>query len=262
MLVFFSCCSVKLSSIVRYINTHKKLPKRVDSSSQFSMYKTNKTVDITYDYFEHYNNVPGILLHPKIYVDYDHKDQFRDYSTLQYTKIIPVVKRYFSPSKRVIANQQYLQNKYDIEVGQYIGLYVRDTDKYKETKLCSYQDYEKQIRKILTVDKNLKILLVTDSRQCLDYFNSKFKSLTIIVENKSSYSTAGIHNENSSLANYNDMFNLFSTFLIIAKCKYIICGSSNCSIWIIFYRGSCHNVCQYLNGIWLGRRIENAKTPV
>ena len=36
--------------------------------------------------------------------------------------------------------------------------------------------------------------------------------------------------------------------IIMSKCKYIICGSGNCSIWIMFYRRNSNNVIQYLNG--------------
>lgn len=32
---FFSCCSVKLTKIVEFINLNKKLPDSVDSSAQF-----------------------------------------------------------------------------------------------------------------------------------------------------------------------------------------------------------------------------------
>jgi hypothetical protein len=50
--------------------------------------------------------------------------------------------------------------------------------------------------------------------------------------------------------NYYDMFNLFSIFLIISKCKYIICGSGNVSQWIMFYRGNNKNVHQFLEDKW------------
>ncbi len=36
---FFSCCSVKLTKIVEFINSNKRLPDNVDSSEQFSLYK-------------------------------------------------------------------------------------------------------------------------------------------------------------------------------------------------------------------------------
>jgi hypothetical protein len=39
--------------------------------------------------------------------------------------------------------------------------------------------------------------------------------------------------------------------IIMSKCKYIICGSGNCSIWIMFYRGNANNVYQNFNGRWI-----------
>ena len=38
--------------------------------------------------------------------------------------------------------------------------------------------------------------------------------------------------------------------IIMSRCKYIICGSGNCDIWIMFYRGNNKNVIQNLNGTW------------
>lgn len=39
--------------------------------------------------------------------------------------------------------------------------------------------------------------------------------------------------------------------IIMSKCKYIICGTGNCSIWIMLYRGNSMNVCQNSNGMWI-----------
>ena len=39
--------------------------------------------------------------------------------------------------------------------------------------------------------------------------------------------------------------------IIMSKCKYIICGSGNCSIWIMLYRGNSNNICQNINGKWI-----------
>ena len=38
--------------------------------------------------------------------------------------------------------------------------------------------------------------------------------------------------------------------LIMSKCKYIICGSGNCDVWVMLYRGNNKNVIQNLNGVW------------
>jgi len=64
---FFSCCSIKLTEIVNFINSNKRLPDNVDSSEQFIWYKKEEwcNKDITFDYFEHYENVPDVnIIHP------------------------------------------------------------------------------------------------------------------------------------------------------------------------------------------------------
>ena len=51
-----------------------------------------------------------------------------------------------------------------------------------------------------------------------------------------------------------DNFNFSKKYLaitfIMSKCKYIICGSGNCSIWIMLFRGNSLNLFQNLNGEW------------
>ena len=54
---FFSCCSIKLNDIVTFINSNLKTPNTVDSFNLFMLYKKNFNEDITYDFFEHYNNI-------------------------------------------------------------------------------------------------------------------------------------------------------------------------------------------------------------
>jgi len=105
--------------------------------------------------------------------------------------------------------------------------------------------------KIININKNIKILIQTDSANFIDYINGKkLKNIIIINENRTSYRDKGIHNEQSKDINYYDMQNFLSTILIISKCKYIICSSGNCSIWAMLYRGNGKNVIQYLRGFW------------
>ena len=96
---FFSCCSVKLTYIVEYINSNKKIADSVDSSKQFELYKNDKNKDITFDYFEHYDNIKDdIIIHN---INYHNSYQFSDYSNLDYEYITPLIKKYFSPSVKI-----------------------------------------------------------------------------------------------------------------------------------------------------------------
>lgn len=112
-MVFFSCCSVKLNEIVDYINLHKTLPIFVDSSKQFDFYKKNTNADITYNYFDHYDNI-NILPNSHI-INYNHTDQFTNYSKLDYTNIIPIVKKYFSISIQINNIIENIENKYNLD---------------------------------------------------------------------------------------------------------------------------------------------------
>ena len=252
---FFACCNVKLHKIVDFINRNNKLPDFVDSSYAFPLYKKNNNEDITYDFFKHYKYIDL----PNLYIPikYHHQDQFIDYSLLDYNGISPVLKKYFTPSDKILNNYYFLSYKYNINPDNCIAVYYRGTDKYTETELASYETFECRVVELLVFNSDLKIILVTDSTQCLEHFKNKFSNrLIIITENRTSSTNKGIHNESTPLENYNDMINLFSTFLILAKCKYFICSSGNCSQFMVMYRGNANNVCQYLNGTWF-RNIIN-----
>jgi hypothetical protein len=248
---FFSCCSVKLHEIVDFINSNKKLPDSVDSSQQFEWYKNdkNKDTDITFDYFENYNNITDVdVIHP---INYHNSHQFKNYNDLDYNCLTPLIKKYFSPSVKINEIVNNIENKYNIVHDNTIAVYYRGTDKYSETKLAPFDEFYKQIIQMVNINTNIKILLQSDSARFIDYINDKnLKNIVIINENISSYTNNGIHNEQSSNTNYYHMLNFLSTIIILSKCKYIICSSGNCSIWIMFYRGNNKNVIQYLEGTW------------
>lgn len=249
---FFSGCSVRLYEIINYFNKHKKLPKEVDSHELFLKYKYDNTKDITYDFFEHYKNKDFTLKNKK-YIDIDYNCyQFNNYKLIDYDSITPYIDKYFYPSENIIDIYYDLKNKYNIETNNCIGLYYRGTDKYKETPIDSYESYYQKLKEIIKNDKKIQILIQTDSTPFLDYMkkNCFNKNIIIIKENSTSSTNKGIHFEKSSSENYKDMQNLFATFLIISKCKYIICSSGNCSVWIMFYRKNAKNVYQNLNKKW------------
>jgi len=246
---FFSCCSVKLFRIIEFINLNKRLPDIVDSSEQFRLYKNDENKDVTFDFFENYSNITdGNITYS---INHEWNLQFKKYSDLDYKCIIPVINKYFSPSVKINEIVNTIETKYNIIHDNTVAVYYRGTDKFCETQLASFQDFYNQIMKIVNINEDINILLQTDSTQFKDYINNKkLKNVVIIDENKASFSNKGIHNEQSSKTNYQDMFYFLSTIIILSNCKYIICSSGNCSLWTMFYRGNYKNVIQYLNGRW------------
>jgi hypothetical protein len=253
---FFSCCTVKLVNIIDFINSNKKLPDIVDSSELFKMYKKDedKDKDITFDYFQDYNIVPDLDI---IYsIDFCLEHQNKNYNYLDYKSIIPLVKKYFSPSAEINKIVDIIEKKYNIVYDNTLAVYYRGCDKYIETQLAPFDEFYERLLKIVDLYTNINILLQSDSADFIDYINDKkLKNITIINENKYSYNNSGIHYEQSSNENYYHMLNFLSTILIISRCKYIICGSGNVTMWTLFYRGNSNNVIQYFNGTWYNNMV-------
>jgi len=245
---FYSNCSVGLNKIIDYFNEKKELPKNVDRSESYSMYKKDN-IDITFDFFYDYNNIniPIIYINN---VNYNHNYQFENYKNLDYLNIIPFIKKYYSPNQNIINIKNQLINTYNIDVNNCLALYYRGTDKITETTLGSYDIYYEKIKEIKKND-DTQILIQSDDANFIDFMKSKNLNFIIINENKTSYTNKGIHNETSNYDNYLDAKYFLATLLIIAESKNIICSSGNCSIWIMFFRENANNVYQYLNDNWL-----------
>lgn len=297
---FFSCCSVKLNMITDYINKNHKLPKFVDSSREFKLYNHKKTspkdiVDITYDFFKHYDtvkfdpesqSVEFNIINEEIekkyneedneliinnLINYKHQHQYADYRNLDYKNIMPVIKKYFTPSITIQKLSETIRQKYNVDISENnnnIAVYYRGTDKIFETKICDNNNFYKKIEDIsnrelnnLSEKKSVNIIVQTDSSSFKEYMlnkqnknnedNIKNKKIIILDELTTSTAKKGIHYKNTAQQNYDEIMKLFAIFLMLAKCKHIICGSSNGAIWIMFYRSNGINVHQFYENKWL-----------
>ena len=262
---FFSCCSVKLRDIVNLVNSTKDASARsslkVDSSDLFTLYKKecDANRDITYDFFKK----PPQIGDGDVYLCRNGKfcvwDQFENYSTLDYDFFKPFISRYFSPSRVINQILTNLEKKYNLDYKNTIAVYYRGTDKRKETKLASFDQFYSEIKRYVSAhtqegesNNDPHILVQTDSSQFLDYIKTKnLDNLIVINENKTSDSAVGFHNKTVVRdSNYYHMMDFLPTVIAISKCKRIVCSSGNCSLWMMLYRGNAKNVSQYLNGTW------------
>ena len=248
---FFSCCSKKLTAIVDFINSNKKLPDIVDSSSQFSLYKINKSGDITYDYFEHYNNVTNVSCDTPI--DYHWEHQFKDYSELQYERICPIVKKYFTSSKQIRQIITDMEQKYTIDYSNICVLFYRGNDKNKETKICGYEEYIDKTRSIGENNPSIQFLIQSDETEFIELFTSTFPNNSFYFKDEIRHMKKCNSTVDKAMRNKNYVFSKYylATTIIMSRCKYIVCGSGNCSIWIMLYRGNSKNMYQNLNGRWI-----------
>lgn len=249
---FFSCCSVKLDNIVHFINNFKRLPEEVDGSQQFDWYKKDNTLDVTYDYFEHYSNtiMKGDIVLP---INYTHFHQFSDYRRLEYNSICSLVQKYFTPSTQITNIIQKMESKYSVNYDNTCVLFYRGNDKITETALCDYSEYAMFAEQILEQHPTITFLLQSDETEFLQYFTNMFPNNSFYFKDEIRHMNKTNDTVDKVFSEQNEVYSKFylAITIIMSKCQYIICGTGNCSIWIMFYRGHANNVYQNINGQWL-----------
>lgn len=249
---FFSCCSVKLHIIVNYINTRRTLPFAVDSSAQFEWYKSPGDADITYKYFEHPNNIHIDLSSPIETIPFNHTYQFVDYSKLYYQRIVPIVKKYFTPSEEIYSMIKFMEQKYELDYNNLCVLFYRGNDKVTETPLCKYEEYLIKAREVLELNPKTKFIIQSDETEFIQFIE-KYIPGSVVFYDEIRHMNKCISTVDIKMKEDIDKFSKYylAITVIMSKCKYIVCGSGNCSIWIMFYRGNSQGVFQNLNGKWL-----------
>jgi len=243
---FFSCCSVKLEQIVNYINEHSNIPDCVDSSQQFEWYKKDTSKDVTCEYFVENDTCISFP------INYNNHYQYTNYSTLDYDMICPVVKKYFSPSTKILTHIEMFEKKYNLVYDNICVLFYRGNDKITETKLPDYESYVNYANEIIKQNPSILFLIQSDETEFIEYIMNHlpntfyFKDETRHVKKCNSTVDILFKEKNVDYSKY-----YLAITIIMSKCKYIVCGSGNCSIWIMLYRGNNNNVYQYLNDTWL-----------
>ena len=252
---FFSCCTVKFEQIIKYINDNNlKFPDLVDSSLLFNWYKECQYEDITFNYFEHYDNINEII-NKKIPVSNENdisEYQFYVYQLLDFESINPVITKYFSPSKNILNIIKNMEKKYNIDYNNICVLFYRGNDKNRETLICDYSEYLVYANKILEINPNILFLIQSDETEFINFISERFPNNSFYFNDEIRHIPKCNSTVDILMKDKNSVFSKYylAITIIMSKCKYIICGSGNCSFWIILYRGNNKNIIQNLNNKW------------
>lgn len=250
---FFSCCSVKLHTVVDYFNKTRSLPVYVDGLRLFDWYKPEykKEKDITDDYFENRvdKNIPFLSE-----INYKEDYQFSDYQKLDYEKISPFIDKYFQPSSEIRSIINRMEKKYDL-LGKYDNicvLFYRGNDKMTETRLSSYEDFLMKARLVQKKNPSVLFLIQSDETEFIELMTKKFSN-SFYFKDEIRHMNRCINTVDKVFkeTNYEFSKKYLAITMIMAKCNTIICGSGNCSIWIMFYRKNAENLYQHLVDKWI-----------
>jgi hypothetical protein len=146
-----------------------------------------------------------------------------------------------------------IEQKYNLVYDNICVLFYRGNDKNTETRICNYDEYLIYAEMVLEQNPTILFLIQSDETEFIDFMTNRFPKNSFyfkdeirhISQNKKTTVDIELKDQNYEFSKY-----YLAITIIMSKCKYIICGSGNCSIWIMFYRGNNYNTCQYLNGKW------------
>lgn len=254
---FFAACSVRLHNIVSFISIHKKLPTNVFSQCQFNRFRPDemKYRDITYDFFEHYNDVDVAMHSNKI--SFAHNHQWRDFTSLPSNYLVnikPVMGKYFSPTREIQNIVRDIENEYEItsKTNNYKNACVvlhRGTDKQKETHIPTTQEVIDQAKKLLETRPNMVFIIQSDESEFIDCARREFKNNCIVfdshIRTMKSIPNKSLDLVNDKQTNYEFIKKYIAITNIIAKCNYAIIEAGNCGFWMLLYRGHNKNIIQY-----------------
>ena len=244
---FFSCSTICLENIVSYFNTHHKLPDILDRSYQYDLYKpVNNSSDVSHIYFTETSDIIKYNGDIKITTSKS-EQQFSDYRLINHSAIKPFIQRYFTPSALIQDIILMIKYKYKIDYNNTCVLFYRGNDKMRETNACSYDEIIQKARIVRANNPNITFLIQSDETEFIErmlhefpgsiYFNNEIRHM------KKCDSTVDLQYVEKN-PEYSMQF--LAITCIMSKCKYIICNSGNCSLWIILYRGNSEGLYQYL----------------
>jgi hypothetical protein len=243
---FFSCSTMRLHHLINYFHEHKKLPIVFDSSDCYEWYKHNdEDFDITFNYFKHYDGIPENIEYTRI-INYKEWFQFKSYNQLDFEGIVPFIKKYFSPSDKILKIIKTMEEKYKLDYNNICVLFFRGNDKITEVELPSYDEYIYYGKYVLNLYPNVKFLIQSDETNFINTMANEFPNHIIFKDEiRHIQDNTTTVDKVFKKTNFQFSMNYLAITIIMSKCKYIICNTGNCSIWIMFYRENADNLIQF-----------------
>lgn len=242
---FFSCCSVQLDEIIRYFNKYKQLPPAIDTENQFDWYRPGTT--------ETYFTERPLQIKYGRPINYEEFHQYIDYMKLDYSGLELFIKRYFTPSEEIRGILGDIEEKYELDFNNTCVLFYRGNDKATETEIPDYQDYILRAKQLLEKEPTLRFLVQSDETEFIEAMEAAFPGKCVVFRDEIRHIPKSLTTVDKVFKDDNFKFSKYylAITLIMSKCKHVICGSGNCSLWIALFRGSFLNMQQFQKSRWI-----------
>jgi hypothetical protein len=175
------------------------------------------------------------------------EDQFSDYRYLNFEALAPFIRRYFSPARAIETRMEAICAKYEIDIDNTCVLFYRGNDKATEVALPSYDQYLLAARHMRDTHPRIRFLVQSDETEFLDAVKVEFPDNHVIFYDEIRHMSKCLTTVDKAFRYQNAVMSKFYvaiTFLM-SRCKYVVCNSGNCSLWIVLFRGNMHGVTQF-----------------
>lgn len=248
---FFSCCAVRLDAVVAYWNRTKKLPTGIDGKGQFLLYKPDGVYrDISYDYFQ--KPPAPSTLGDRSLIPYSFRYQFNPYREFIDDRLRHLVTLYFKPTPAIRKLQETIRTEYSIDYETTCVLFYRGNDKQKEISLGSYAPFFTKASELLQRHPGLRFLIQSDETEFIEEAAKALPNTVVL-----SRYIRHIPRSNTSVDlldpsnNYESSKKFLAITLLMSQCKYVLCNSGNCSMWIALYRDTFEGFYQATASGWI-----------
>lgn len=256
---FFSCCSIRLRDIVRYMNKRRELPAAVDSSRQFSWYRPagQAVLDLTHIFFKQPDAAAPTWSY-KGQTPFYEWWQFESFKSTFWVsgptkfherasyQLAPFVKRYFTPSDEIQAFAASLETTHAIDWDRTVVLFYRGNDKATEMKLPAYEAFWSKARELQAVTPGLRLLLQSDETEFLEGGKAVFPDALIFWEHIRHIPRANTTVDKACVSGQQHEFakKFLAIVWLMSKARWVVCPSGNISMWIVLYRGHTKGIYQ------------------
>jgi len=247
---FFSCCSVVIHYLADLINTSHARSVILDTSTSFSWYKKNETDgDVMPEYFKPYDYtelIDGDSL------DFTHNHQYIDYTKLRFDQLNPLVEKYFTPNDSIMSIVSDIERRYGItDYNNICTIFYRGNDKCLEAKMCGYNEFLEKARLVESQCPGVRFLIQSDETEFLEKMSSELKN-SFYLKDDIRHMNRAVDTVDRRYKESNNEYSkkYLAITLIMSKCKYVVCPSGNCSLWIALFRKNADNFYQWHNDEW------------
>lgn len=245
---FFSNCTVTLWGIVELYRKYKILPRRIDFSKAFSLYKdqrdSKEEVDL-YPFLFQTRTLNSVKLNRYV----DGLDHHGIYKLIDFSSYSLLIRKYFELSDNTLKVQNTLLKKYDIDLSRTISVIYRGTDKGTEVKLANPELYLDKTRELLSLYPDHKVIIQTDDLSVRNYFaNQLGKKCFYFREMPVTPGKTVIHDLGEEIlkmrrSQFGEL--LLAVTNLLSKSHYIVNHTGNMALWVCLFRGNSTNVIQF-----------------